>query len=259
MKDVSFSFWLPFWTLFTREVLRFMRVVVQTLVTPTLTAALYLFIFGFSLGDRISVMEGLSFAEFVIPGLILMGIIQNAFQNTSSSIFMSRFIGNIVDYLVTPLTATQFILAHTLAAMLRGLIVGAAVWGISFFFAVLPWTHPVYAFFMVVLTSFMFAQFGIIAGIHSNNWDHLAVFGNFFIMPLVFLGGVFYPINILPEFWERFSALNPIYYLVDGFRYGALGVSEKDPLLCLAIGACVALALFAWAAILIAKGYKMRT
>jgi ABC-2 type transport system permease protein len=184
---------------------------VQTLLTPIITASLYLFVFGATLGDRLTVLEGFSYAQFVIPGLILMGVINNSFANTSSSLFMSRYLGNIVDLLVTPITPPQFVLAYTLASMIRGVLVGIAVWLISTFFAQLPWAHPPTALLFAALSSFLFAQFGMIAAIYSNTFDALSMYSNFVILPLVYLGGLFYPDSILPPLWESLSRLNPLF------------------------------------------------
>jgi len=255
----QFHAWLPFYTLLQKEVRRFLRVASQTLVTPVITASLYLFIFGATLGERISVLEGFSYAQFVIPGLILMGIINNSFSNVASSLFMSRYLGNIVDLLVTPVTPAQFILAYTLAAMLRGLGVGLIVWLISCLFATLPWAHPLAALAMATLASFLFAQFGIIAAIYANNFDSLAMYTNFIILPLIYLGGVFYPISILPPLWAGFSHLNPLFYLIDGFRYALLGRGDLPfPLSC-SVAAGMALLLFGWAAALIGRSHRLRT
>ncbi len=250
--------WLPFYTLFKKEVLRFHRVFAQTLVTPIITASLYLFVFGATLGERISVLEGFSYAQFVIPGLVLMGVISNSFANTSTSLFMSRYLGNIVDLLVTPLSTTQFIFAYTLAAMLRGLLVGAAVMLISCAFATLPWAYPSWAILMLVMASFLFSQFGIIAAIYSSDFDNLSMFNNFLILPLIYLGGVFYPISILPPFWGGLSHLNPIFYLIDGFRFALLGVGDAPIALSFGITAAMALGLFIWATALIRSGYRLR-
>lgn len=253
-----FISWLPFYTLLLKEIRRFLRVASQTLVTPVITASLYLFIFGATLGERISVLEGFSYAQFVIPGLILMGVINNSFANVSSSLFMSRYLGNIVDLLVTPITPRQFIMAYTLAAMLRGLAVGLIVWLISCLFATLPWAHPLAAISMSCLASFLFAQFGIIAAIHANNFDSLSMFSNFIILPLIYLGGVFYPISILPSFWAKISHLNPLFYLIDGFRHALLGVGDLSFAVSFGVVSIMALSLFCWAAILIARSYRLR-
>ncbi len=257
-RKPTFVAWLPFYTLLQKEIRRFLRVASQTLVTPVITASLYLFIFGATLGERISVLEGFSYAQFVIPGLILMGVINNSFANVSSSLFMSRYLGNIVDLLVTPITPSQFILAYTLAAMLRGLAVGLIVWGISCLFATLPWTHPLAAICMACLASFLFAQFGIIAAIHANSFDSLSMFTNFIILPLIYLGGVFYPISILPPLWAKLSHLNPLFYLIDGFRHALLGVGDLSFAASFGTVAIMALALFVWAAVLIGRSYRLR-
>jgi len=257
-SDNSFNSWLPFYTLLRKEIRRFLRVASQTLVTPVITASLYLFIFGATLGERISVLEGFSYAQFVIPGLILMGIINNSFSNVASSLFMSRYLGSIVDLLVTPVTPTQFIMAYTLAAMLRGLAVGLVVWLISCLFATLPWAHPFAAIAMACLASFLFAQFGIIAAIHADNFDSLSMYTNFIILPLIYLGGVFYPISILPPLWAKLSHLNPLFYLIDGFRFAILGVSDLSFVVSFCTVITMSLGLFAWAAILIARSYRLR-
>lgn len=251
--------WLPFVTLLQKEVRRFLRVASQTLLTPIITASLYLFVFGATLGERISVLPGFSYAQFVVPGLILMGVINNAFANTSSSLFMSRYLGNIVDLLVTPVTPSQFILAYTMAAMLRGLLVGVAVWLISLFFAELPWAHPLAALAMAGLASFLFAQFGLIAAIYASNFDSLSMYSNFLLLPLIYLGGVFYPISILPPVWAGLSHLNPLFYLIDGFRHAILGVGDLSLMTAFSVGVMLAIGLFGWAALLIAKGYRLRS
>lgn len=259
IPTASYHAWLPFLTLLRKEILRFWRVASQTLLTPIITASLYLFVFGATLGERLSVLEGFSYAQFVIPGLILMGVINNSFANTSSSLFMSRYLGGIVDLLVTPVSPPQFILAYTLAAMLRGLLVGTVVWGISTLFAELPWYAPLFGILMAMLASFLFAQFGLIAAIFAHNFDTLSMYSNFLILPLIYLGGVFYPISILPEPWEKISYLNPLFYLIDGFRHAILGVGDTSFAVAFGVSGSIALLLFFWAAWLIGKGYRLRS
>jgi len=258
-NPVIFHSWLPFVTLLRKEILRFWRVASQTLLTPIITASLYLFVFGATLGERLSVLEGFSYAQFVIPGLILMGVINNSFANTSSSLFMSRYLGGIVDLLVTPVTPPQFILAYTLAAMLRGSLVGTVVWVISTLFADLPWQSPLLGILMALLASFLFAQFGLIAAIFAHNFDTLSMYSNFLILPLIYLGGVFYPISILPQPWEKLSYLNPLFYLIDGFRHAILGVGDTGFLISFGVSGTIAFTLFCWAAWLIGKGYRLRS
>lgn len=255
----EFISWLPFLTLTQKEIRRFLRVSSQTILAPIISASLYLFVFGATLGDRISVLEGFNYAQFVIPGLILMGVINNSFANTSSSLFMSRYLGNIVDLLVTPVTPRQFIFAYTLAAMIRGLLVGLAVWLISLFFAELPWIFPCRAFLMAAIASFLFAQFGLIAAIMASSFDSLSMFSNFLILPLIYLGGVFYPISILPAIWARISHLNPLFYLIDGFRHAVLGVGDLPFGAALGVSLMMSFGLFILAAILIGRGYRLRT
>lgn len=250
--------WQPFFTLTQKEIRRFLRVSSQTLLAPIITASLYLFVFGATLGERISVLEGFSYAQFVIPGLVLMGVINNSFANTSSSLFMSRYLGNIVDLLVTPITPPQFIWAYTLAAMIRGIGVGFAVLLISNLFADLPWAHPLLALAMAAMGSFLFAQFGLLAAIFANNFDALSMFNNFLILPLIYLGGVFYPISILPGFWGTLSHLNPLFYLIDGFRHAVLGVGDLSFATSFGVTALMAATLFSLAAVLIGKGYRLR-
>jgi ABC-2 type transport system permease protein len=188
-----------------------------------------------------------------------MGIINNAFSNAASSLFMSRYLGNIVDLLVTPLTPTQFIMAYTLAAMLRGLAVGLVVWLISLCFATLPWAHPLLVLAMATLASFLFAQCGLIVAIYANSFDSLAMYTNFILLPLIYLGGVFYPISILPPAWAGLSHLNPLFYLIDGFRHALLGQGDLAFTTAFAVSTLMAIALFAWAALLIARSYRLRT
>ncbi len=254
-----FNSWLPFLTLLKKEILRFWRVASQTLLTPIVTASLYLFVFGATLGQRLSVVEGLSYAQFVIPGLIIMGVINNSFANTSSSLFVSRYLGGIVDLLVTPVSPPQFIMAYTLAAMLRGLLVGTVVWMISMLFASLPWETPPMAVLMAMVASFTFAQFGLVAAIYAHNFDTLSMYNNFLILPLIYLGGVFYPISILPDPWGKLSYLNPLFYLIDGFRHAIIGVGDTSLTVAFGVSLGLGAALFVWASWLIGKGYRLRS
>jgi ABC-2 type transport system permease protein len=250
---------LPFITLVKREILRFFSVAVQTLVTPVITASLYLLVFGVSLGSQINLFPNISYVQFVVPGLILMGVVNNSFANTSSSIFFSRYIGNIVDLLVTPLTSWQFISAFTFAAMIRGFLVGMATLCVSMFFTGLPWVHPGLAILMGMLASFLFAQFGIVAAIYSNTFDNITMFTNFLILPLIYTGGLFYPVSHLPSTWQVVSRFNPITYLIDGFRQSILGSGSFPLELDFAVAGALALALFGWAWFLTVSGKGLRT
>lgn len=250
---------LPFYTLVKREVLRFFSVAVQTLITPVITASLYLLVFGVSLGSQIDLFPDFTYVQFVVPGLILMGTVNNAFANTSSSIFFSRYIGNIVDLLVTPLTSAQFIFAFTIAAILRGVLVGLAIFIVSLFFTGMPWVHPGLAFSMILLAAFLFAQFGIVAAIYSNTFDNISMFTNFLILPLIYTGGLFYPISHLPPTWQVVSRFNPLTYLIDGFRQAILGFGSFSLALDFAVAGALATGFFAWAWMLTRSGKGMRT
>ncbi|PLX92823.1 MAG: ABC transporter [Desulfuromonas sp.] len=258
-QDQRYRPWLPFWALLKKEIHRFCRVYTQTLITPVIIASLYLFVFGATLGNRISVIDGFSYAQFVIPGLILMGVINNTFSNSSSSLFMSRHLGHIVDLLVMPLSSLQIVTVYTLAAMVRGLVVGAVVCFISTFFAKLPWAFPGYALLMAVLSSFLFAQLGIIAGLFSDSFDGLAMYINFILLPLIFLGGVFYPISILPPFWRQVSHINPLFYILDGFRHSLLGFGDLPLAGSFLFAALLSIILFIVSVYLIARSPRFRT
>ncbi len=258
-NNEEFSPYLPFYTLLKKEILRFLSVSVQTILTPIITASLYLFIFGLSLGSRIKLHDDYTYIQFVVPGLILMGVINNAFANSSSSIFFSRYLGNIVDLLVTPLTPAQMIMAFTLAAVIRGLVVGACVLFISLFFTSLQWSNPLAALGMIVLASFLFSQLGIIAAIYSNSFDHLSMYNNFLLLPMIYLGGLFYPVSELPSFWSTLSHFNPIFFMIDGFRQSIIGHGDVNLGIDFAVTAVLSAVLFSWAAFLIHQGKKMRT
>lgn len=258
MHNTPFHPNLPFYTLLKKEILRFMSVFAQTIVAPIISASLYLLVFGLSLGEKIELYPDIRYVQFVIPGLILMGAVNNSFANTSSSIFFSRYIGNIVDLLVTPITPSQFILAFTLAAIIRGLIVGAAVLVVSMFFTGLPWVNPIAAFALLFLSSFLFAQFGIVAAFYSNTFDHIAMYTNFLIIPLIYTGGLFYPVSHLPPFWQTISHLNPLTYMIDGFRHAILGVGDTSLVLDFAITGGISFCFFVWAWTLIKTGYRIR-
>jgi ABC-2 type transport system permease protein len=251
------SFW-SFWTLLRREILRFLSVGTQTLLAPMMSASLYLLIFGVSLGSRISISPHYSYLQFVIPGLIMMGVINNSFANSSSSLFMAKWLGYIADLLVTPLTPMQYVLAYTLASMIRSLVVGSIILGVSCFFTTLPHAHPLLALGMIALSSYLFAQFGILAALFSSSFDHLSMYTNFLILPLTYLGGMFYPVSELPGVWSKVSMINPIYYLIDGFRHALLGHGEMSLALSFSVAIGFSLVLSVWAGLLFKRGYRLR-
>ncbi|MCW5603136.1 MAG: ABC transporter permease [Burkholderiales bacterium] len=247
-----------FHTLFYKEWLRFWKVSVQTVLAPVLTALLFLLVFSHSLRGHVEVFPGVGYTSFLVPGLAMMSVLQNAFANSSSSLMQSKMQGNIIFVLLPPLSHGEFFLAYLLAAVARGLIVGCGVFAGTAWFVDLPLAHPVWVFLFAVFGAGVMGTLGIIAGMYSEKVDQLAVFQNFIILPLTFLSGVFYSIQSLPPFWQWLSHLNPIFYMIDGFRYGFFGHADVAPLVSLSI---VVLCFFAlsWLTYrLIRTGYKLR-
>lgn len=246
------------WTLLKKELLRFWRVAFQTVAAPVITALLYLLIFSHVLESHVQVYDGVPYTAFLIPGLIMMSVLQNAFANSSSSLIQSKVMGNIVFVLLTPLTHMQFFLAFLIAAIIRGLVVGLCIYLVSMWFVDLSVANPWLIIAFALLGSALLGTFGIIAGIWADRFDQMAAFQNFIIMPLSFLSGVFYSIHSLPPFWQKVSQLNPFFYMIDGFRYGFFGKGDVSPLLSLAIVGASFLVL-AWTTLKMLKsGYKLR-
>ena len=245
-------------TLFYKEILRFWKVSFQTVAAPILTALLYLLIFSHALKDRVEVYPGVSYASFLIPGLAMMSVLQNAFANSSSSLIQSKITGNIVFMLLPPLSHLEIYLAYVLASVVRGIVVGFGVLVITAFFFPLPVAYPFWALGFALLGSGILASLGIIAGIWAEKFDQLAAFQNFVIIPLTFLSGVFYSIHSLPPFWQQLSHGNPFFYMIDGFRYGFFGASDVSPVLSFAIVGGAFLALSFVTLSLLKGGYKLR-
>ncbi len=251
--------WVGLYTLFAKEVWRFLKVTTQTVLTPAVTALLYLLVFQTVLEDHVEVYPGIGYGAFLVPGLVVMTMIQNAFANSSSSLIQSKMNGNLVFVLVAPLSSLEFFLAFVGAAILRGLLVGVVVWAVALALVDLPPVHsPAWLLAFSVLGSAMLGILGVIAGIWADKYDQLAAFQNFLILPLSFLSGVFYSIHDLPPFWERLSLINPFFYMIDGVRHGFLGVSDVDPVLALTVTAGSTLVVSALCLALLAKGYKIR-
>ena len=247
-----------FATLFQKEWLRFWKVKVQTVLAPVLTSLLYLLVFSHTLRGRANVYPGVDYTAFLVPGLAMMSVLQNAFANSSSSLMQSKMTGNIVFVLLPPLSHREFFSAYVLAAMGRGMIVGAGVFAATLWFVDLAVAHPAWMIAHALAGSGVMAALGVIAGIQSEKIDQLAAFSNFIILPLTFLSGVFYSIHTLPPVWQTLSHANPIFYMIDGFRYGFFGHSDVSPWLSLAIvGSCfVALS---WVTLtLLRSGYRLR-
>ena len=245
-------------TLLYKEVLRFWKVSFQTVAAPVLSSLLYLLVFAHALADHVQAFPGVSYIQFLIPGLAMMAVLQNAFANSSSSIIQSKITGNIVFILLPPLGPAEIFGAYLLAAMVRGLMVGLGVFAATLWLVPIPVAKPLWALAFACVGSGMLGVLGIIAGIWSEKFDQLAAFQNFLVMPLTFLAGVFYSVNSLPPFWQAVSHLNPFFYAIDGFRYGFFAQSDVPPATSLAI-ATAAFAALSWTTLqLLRRGYKLR-
>jgi ABC-2 type transport system permease protein len=242
-----------------KEVLRFWRVAAQTITGPILTALLYLLVFGQALESHVRVYDNVSYVAFLVPGLAMMSLLQNAFANSSSSLVASKVMGNLVFLLLTPLSAWHWFVAYVGAAVVRGLVVGLGVLAVSLIFAVPPVVQPLWALLFAVLGSALMGALGVVAGLWSEKFEQMAAFQNFVVMPMTFLSGVFYYINSLPPFWQAVSHFNPFFYMIDGFRYGFFGVSDVSPWLSLGIVAAATTGVGLWALQLLRMGYKIRS
>jgi ABC-2 type transport system permease protein len=245
--------------LFYKEVLRFWRVVFQTVAGPVLTAMLYLLIFGHALEAHVKVYGTVSYTAFLVPGLAMMSVLQNAFANSSSSLIMSKVMGNLVFLLLTPLSYMNWFVSYVGAAVIRGLVVGLGVFAVSAMVTDISFVAPLWILTFAVLGAAFMGTLGLIAGLWAEKFDQLAAFQNFAVMPMTFLSGVFYSIHSLPAVWQTVSHLNPFFYMIDGFRYGFFGVSDVSPWLSLGVVG-VALILVGLVAVhLLRIGYKIRS
>jgi len=247
-----------FKTLFYKEILRFWKVATQTIAAPIVTSMLYLLIFGHVLEGRVQMLEGVDYTAFLIPGLVMMSVLQNAFANSSSSLIQSKITGNLVFILLPPLSHWEILSAYVTASIVRGLCVGLGVFVITAWFAHLSFVFPLWIIVFALLGAAILGTMGVIAGIWAEKFDQLAAFQNFLIMPATFLAGVFYSIKKLPPFWLAVSHFNPFFYMIDGFRYGFFGKSDVSPWTSLAIVAVFFVVLAGVAINLLRRGYKLR-
>jgi ABC-2 type transport system permease protein len=245
-------------TLLAKEVRRFMRVPGQTLLSPIVTTTLYFVVFGFSLGARLREVEGVPYARFIVPGLVTLGVVTNAYLNSASSLFVMKLQGTIVDLLVTPLSYGEILAGFVAAAVLRGLLVGAVMWGVAGLFSGFELAHPVLALLLVVLAAVAFASLGLITAIWASTFEQVNFFPTFFITPLTFLGGVFYSVEMLPAGLRAFTLVNPVFYMVDGVRYGMLGISDASPAAGVLLLAGLAAVSLAVAYAVLRSGWKLR-
>jgi ABC-2 type transport system permease protein len=245
-------------TLLYKEVLRFWKVGFQTVAAPVLTAVMYMLIFGHVLQGQVKVYDQISYTAFLVPGLVMMSVLQNAFANSSSSLIQSKITGNLVFVLLTPLSHWSWFFAYVGSSMVRGLAVGVGVFLVTMWFGRPGFVAPLWILVFAILGAGILGSMGLIAGLWAEKFDQLAAFQNFVIMPMTFLSGVFYSIHSLPAFWQDVSHLNPFFYMIDGFRYGFFGMSDVSPWLSLGIVAAALLAVASVAVHLLRIGYKIR-
>jgi len=246
-------------TLFYKEVLRFWKVSFQTIAAPVLTAVLYMLIFGHVLENRVKVYDSVSYTAFLVPGLVMMSVLQNAFANSSSSLIQSKIMGNLVFLLLTPLSHWSWFLAYVASSMVRGLAVGLGVFAVTAWFTPLSYASPLWIVVFAVLCAALLGALGLVAGLWAEKFDQLAAFQNFVIMPMTFLSGVFYSIHSLPTVWQQISHLNPFFYMIDGFRYGFFGQSDVSPWISLGVVGTALLVVSAVTVKLLQSGYKIRS
>jgi ABC-2 type transport system permease protein len=245
--------------LFYKELLRFWKVSFQTILAPMLTALLYLLIFSHVLESHVSVFDGkVRYSSFLVPGLVMMSVLQNAFANSSSSLIQSKITGNLIFVLLPPLSPLDIFGAYVMGAMVRGLVVGVGVFLVTLWFVPLSLEHPAWVVAFALLGSAILGILGVVAGIVADKFDQIAAFQNFLIMPLTFLSGVFYSIHTLPPFWQALSRFNPFFYMIDGFRYGFFGLSDVAPLISFAVVTTCCAALAALTLAMLKSGYKLR-
>jgi ABC-2 type transport system permease protein len=244
--------------LFYKEILRFWKVGFQTVAAPVITAILYMMIFGHVLEGRVQVYDSVSYTAFLLPGLVMMSVLQNAFANSSSSLIQSKVMGNLVFLQLTPLSHRAWFVAYVGSSVVRGMAVGAGVMLVTWWFARPPFVAPLWILVFGFLGAALLGGLGLIAGLWAEKFDQMAAFQNFVIMPMTFLSGVFYSIHSLPEIWQRVSHLNPFFYMIDGFRYGFFGVSDVSPWISLVLVGGALAVVSAIGLHLLRTGYKTR-
>jgi ABC-2 type transport system permease protein len=253
------SAWVGFRTLFYKEVLRFWKVAFQTVGAPVLNALLFLLIFSHVLDRHVTVYGDIGYTTFLVPGLVMMSLLQNAFANSSSSLIQSKITGNIIFMLLPPISYHEFYAAYVAAAVLRGLFVGIGVLLVSILFVPMPVAHPVWILVFAVLGGATLGTLGVVAGIWADKFDQLSAFQNFMIMPLTMLSGVFFSIHSLPKLWQDVSHANPFFFMIDGFRYGFFGQSDVSPWLSLIVVSAFFVLLAVLTLAMLARGYKLRS
>jgi ABC-2 type transport system permease protein len=245
-------------TLLAKEVRRFMRVPGQTLLSPIVTTTLYFVVFGFSLGSRLREVEGVPYARFIVPGLVTLGVVTNAYLNSASSLFVMKLQGTILDLLVSPLSYAEILAGFVGAAVLRAMLVGGVMWAVAGAFTGFELAHPLRALALLLLVAIAFAALGLVTAIWASTFEQVNFFPTFFITPLTFLGGVFYSAAMLPAGLRAFTLANPVFYMVDGVRWAMLGISDAPPAVGGVLLAALAAVAVAAAYALLRSGWKLR-
>jgi ABC-2 type transport system permease protein len=251
--------WVGFKTIVRKEVTRILRIWGQTIVPPAITMTLYFIIFGELIGRRIGEMGGFSYMQYIVPGLVIMSVITNSYGNMVSSFFGAKFGKHIEELLISPLPNWIILTGYVAGALLRGLMVGTVVLAVSLFFTPIEVQHPLIMLSVLLLTAVVFALAGMVNAIFAQKFDDIAIIPTFVLAPLTYLGGVFYSISLLPDFWQRVSVFNPILYMVNGFRYGMLGVSDVSLTMTYGVILAAGTILFAWCLYLLGRGTGLRT
>lgn len=250
--------WIGLWTIYKKEILRTKRVLFQSIVSPVITTALYFIVFGSAIGTAIATINGISYEQFIVPGLIMMALLANSFSAASSGIYFPKWTGSIYEMLSAPLSYVEITAGYVLAATTRALLIGAIIFLVALLFTPLPIAHPFWALGFVVLVSFVFSLFGFVAGLWAEGFEQLGLIPTFVIAPLSFLGGVFYSIEMLPPFWQTITLFNPLVYMINGLRWAFFGITDVHPLwsaTVIVIFLFILLGIVAW---IFKTGYKLR-
>jgi ABC-2 type transport system permease protein len=254
----TYEKWIAFQTILLKEVRRYLRIWPQTLLPPAITMSLYFVIFGSLIGSRIGEMGGFSYMQFVVPGLIMMAVVTNSYSNVVSSFFGAKFNHSVEELLVSPVPNWIILTGYVTGGVSRGLLVAVIVTCLSLFFAELNIHSLALTIAIVVITSILFSLFGFINAVYANNFDDISIIPTFVLTPLIYLGGVFYSMDLLPDFWAGVSRINPLVYVVNGFRYGVLGVSDVNVVLAFAMILLFTLVAFAFSLHLLNTGKRLR-
>lgn len=245
-------------TLIQREVWRFLGLYRQTLLPSIISSGLYIIVFGESLGSRIGEIKEISYIQFIIPGLVLMAVVNHAYQNSASSLMQAKFLRFLDDLLITPLNGLELAIGYMIGGIIRGILNGMLVIFLGWLIADLSINNFSLTLFNLILVSWAFSALGVIVGVYAQTWDHIAIFTNLVFMPLTFLGGVFYSIDMLPEFWRNLSMINPLYWMINGVRFSMLGVHDSSPWLSISISGIFVILFSTIATIMFTKGHRIK-